>query len=89
MREIKGLTKRLDPDEPEFIIHVFSSKKKDYLYKSSKRNEIFTAIKFQYWITFKENLPILGRAGELKAYCSAKDDIEDDNKMFFDPNCEA
>ena len=70
---IKAVTKSLNKDNKEFVIHVKAEY--DYRFDSDKIASIFNALKDVFFQTNKVNLPVYGVPDRLKEYHTSKKDI--------------
>jgi hypothetical protein len=73
LSSVKALTKSMNPNNSQFIVHVRSEY--DYMYESDFRKEIFDAIKYAYWKANSVNLPVYGVPDKVKEYHTSKKDI--------------
>lgn len=71
--DIKCVTKCIVLKSNDFIIHI--RKQYDYQYDSDKREEIFEAIKYVYWMMNKANVPVYGIDGKIDKFATIKKDI--------------
>ena len=71
--DLRGLTKNTKEDSTEFVIHV--DRDYDFIFESDRREVLFKAIKYVYWNSNRENIPVYGIADDLHEYHTKEEDI--------------
>ena len=77
---MKALTKSIEPDNKEFIVHV--KDEYDYRFICELREELFEQLKSCYFNLMNANLPIYGVPSKLKEYATSKKDIKQGNEKL-------
>lgn len=81
--KIEGLTKCTDlMRNKSYVVHLF--KDTDYLVESDTLDEIFSQIKYYYWMITQKNLPIYAVSGNVEDMIKKKARPGDNDRAFED-----